>query len=128
MSGMPLAVGAEVALSAPNAPEPEALIRKILLAHSEIPEAIGASRISYFEFRPLTSALLFDLCTQHPLPGLEDEWSKRLQRRKFALQAFLGCELLCAVIPQPGALYTIEIETVTCQIAHWEWYPVAAAR
>ncbi|MEM9493161.1 MAG: hypothetical protein AAGC55_28690 [Myxococcota bacterium] len=120
--------GAEIALGAPNAPEPEALIRKILLGNNEIPDAVGRSRITYFEFRLLSSALLFDICTQHPLPGLEDEWSKRLQRRKAALQVALGRELLCAVVPQPGALYTVEIDPVTCRVVHWEWYPVATPR
>ena len=125
MSGMPVAAGAEAALSAPNAPEPETLIRKILLAHNEIPDAVGTSRITYLEFRLLTSALLFEICTQHPLPGLEDEWSKRLQRRKAALQSYVGRELLCAVVPQPGALYTVEIEPVDCEVVHWEWYSVS---
>ncbi|MEM9208988.1 MAG: hypothetical protein AAGA61_07070 [Pseudomonadota bacterium] len=125
---MPAMAGAEIALGAPNAPEPETLIRKILLGNNEIPDAVGRSRITYFEFRLLSSALLFDICTQHPLPGLEDEWSKRLQRRKAALQVALGRELLCAVIPQPGALYTVEIDPVTCRVVHWEWYPVATPR
>ena len=121
---MPLAVGAEVVLKASNAPEPETLIRKILLAHPEIPESVGTSRITYLEFRPLSSVLLFEICTQHPLPGLEDDWSRRLQRRKGALQDYVGNELLCAVIPQPGALYTVEIEPIACEVVHWEWYPV----
>ena len=125
---MPVAVGAEALLSASNAPEPETLIRKILMAHADIPEGVASSRITYFQFRLLTSELLFEICTQHPLPNLEDEWSKRLQSRKVALQAFIGCELLCAVIPQPGALYTVEIEPVTCQVVHWEWYPAPAPR
>ncbi len=125
---MPVAAGAEAALCAPNAPEPETLIRKILLAHKEIPDAVGTSRITYLAFRLLTSALLFEVCTQHPLPGLEDEWSKRLQRRKVALQSHVGKELLCAVIPQPGAMYTVEIEPVRCEVVHWEWYSVPAPR
>ena len=125
---MPVAFDVEATLSAANAPEPETLIRKILLAHADIPNAVGESRITYFEFRVLSSEVLFDICTQHPIPGHEDEWATRLQRRKLALHKHVGSELLCAVIPQPGALYTVEIEPVTCKIVHWEWYATSTPR
>ena len=107
---------------------PDDLIRLAIASHASLPEELAHSRITYRESRTLTPDLLFEICTQFPLPGMEDEWQQRLKRRRTALRPHVGKTLLCAVVPQPGVLYTLEIDLIAPSIVYWEWHSVLACR
>ena len=105
-----------------------ALIRTAIGRHPKLPRQLACVSISYRITRIMTQSLLQELCASHTARMDEDHPDDRLLRRRRHLREFLGKPLLCAVIPQPGVLYTVEIDPVGGELIHWEWLPLTSSR
>ena len=105
----------------------QAVVRQALSTERSMPESVRASRISYLKRRLLTSELLEELCSTIAQPP-DDNLHQRISKRRLALQAYVGRYLLCAVISQPGIVYTIEIDPADGQLVHWEWQTICQSR
>lgn len=104
------------------------LIRTAIRRNRKLPPQLARATISYRVTRIMTRALLQELCASHTVPLNEDHPSDRLLSRRRHLRRFLGKQLLCAVIPQPGVLYTVEIDPNQGELVHWEWLPLTSPR
>lgn len=102
----------------------ESLIKRAILGHPSIPSGVADSEVSHIELRKMTRQLYESLCASSTVPADDDRSSARLAKRRESLRELIGTRLLCAVVPLPGALYTIEVDPRTEAVVHWEWQSI----
>lgn len=98
-------------------------LREVIVTHDALPEAVRSADFGYVESRILQANVLDEITSQAPLPHLAGDWSERLQRRRAALEPYLGRLLVCVLIRVPGTHYTIELDPDAREVVYWEWQP-----
>ncbi len=96
-------------------------IRGIIRQCIELPPDVISAEFTRVDERLLDQQLLSFLASESVAESDEAERDVRQQCRKGALSPYLGRILSCVFIRVPGVHYTIEIDSESERVVHWEW-------
>ncbi len=96
-------------------------IRGIIRECIELPPDVSSADFTRVDERLLDQQLLSILASESVAESDEAKREVRQQCRKGALSPYLGKILICVFIRLPGVHYTIEIDSESERVVHWEW-------
>ena len=114
------AEGARDLIGAGNAGETGEPLEDVVW-QSDLPDVVRAAPRTYAVTRLMNDAEIERLTNEQLNIDRCPHTAERLKRRRKALNRVRGKEITCSVVRLPGAIYTLEIDTDTRQVVHWEW-------
>lgn len=88
---------------------------------SDLPNMVRAAPVTYSATRFINDAEIERIASDQLNKDHCPDMAERLKCRRKALNSVRGKAITCAVVRLPGAIYTLEIDTNSRQVVHWEW-------